>query len=445
MKNFYLLLAVAVLVFGAAFEAGGQNVRTDTLTLDVKFRDASAAIDLGYRDNGNNIAAFEQALKAYLEDPDAAIRTINVRTSASPSGTTDANRRLAANRAKSIETLLADKLGLDRSLFNIEPIGEDWEGLGRLVAKLDTSWRDEVLDIINSSSAPERGDDPRKNQIRHINDGQVYWYLSEYLFPELRAAGGSVACVIGTPEPEAEPEPEPEAPRRDTVYVQRIDTIYVHQNDTVLPSFGALDVNDLEEYMRHRNDLDLTGKQMIMAVRTNVLAVPLANFGIEVPLGERFSVGADYYYPWLWRPMHKEGLDADGRCFELQAIDIEGRYWFPGSKKLPQQRLLGHSVGLYAAAGHYDFERNFTGHQGEFYNVGVDYLYSMPIWGNRMHLEFELGIGYIYSPAQPYDTFVAGDKAYRRTGYTNITRWFGPTRAQFSLVVPIYIKKGGEQ
>jgi len=709
MKSYIRILLCTCLLVSVSAVLRGQQMRSDTLHLDIKFRNASSKIEPGYRDNAANIEAFRSALEAYLQDGAAVIRTVNVRTAASPSGTSEENRRMVRSRARSIEALLADKMGLDRDLFNIEPVGEDWEGLGRLVAQLDTTWRDEVLDIINCCSAPEKGEDPRKILLRHLDDGRVYWWLSTYLFPELCATGGSVDCVIDlteakaepvalvasvepevpaeepaaepiaepvasvepeTPaeqpaeeqasepaeepvapaeepaaEPVAEPVAEPEAPAapaeepaatpaeqiapkaldapstplvlnaqeyrtdtlrldvffhknrteidpayhdnarsleafralleyhlrdnattvedlvirssaspegpydnnvrlarergesigawlegtkgldpasitydpipedwdglaemlttidqpwrdeairivsevpqwteengrqvesrkdsmralnggaawawldrnvfpelraaggsvecillrptavsttvRDTVIVQQVDTVVNVKTETILVPTAAIPVDPFK------------GKKMIMAVRTNILAVPLANFGIEVPLGETWSVAADYYYPWLWRPLHKEGLDADGRCFELQAVGVEGRYWFPNRKKWPEQRLLGHSVGLYGAVGHYDFERNFTGDQGEFYNVGLDYMYAAPIFNGKMHMEFELGVGYIYSPSQPYDTFVAGDKAYRRKGYTRYTRWFGPTRAQISLVVPIYVK-----
>jgi hypothetical protein len=56
-------------------------------------------------------------------------------------------------------------------------------------------------------------------------------------------------------------------------------------------------------------------------------------------------------------------------------------------------------------------------------------------------MEFELGIGYIYSRAQPYDCFKIGGKCYRRVGIKKHIHWIGPTRAQISLVIPIYCKK----
>ena len=236
----------------------------------------------------------------------------------------------------------------------------------------------------------------------------------------------------------------PAEPLRDTVYVYKtvVDTVYV------TTGAEALTPEMVRAYEQERRKANLTGKNMLFAFRTNALAIPLANVGLEVPLGKRWSLAVDYYYPWLLRPNHATGLDYSGRCFELQALDVEGRFWFaPRKDKQSAQRLLGHSVGIYAAAGQYDFELDFSGHQGEFYNVGVDYLYACPVFGGRLHMEFELGIGYIYSPAQPYDTFEAGGKAFRRKGVTQYARWFGPTRAQVSLVWPIYVnaKKGGAQ
>lgn len=190
-------------------------------------------------------------------------------------------------------------------------------------------------------------------------------------------------------------------------------------------------------------------RKTVLAFRTNVFAVPFTNVGVEVPLGNHWSLGADWYSPWLWRPGQRDQVDNTGWCFQFQAVDAEVRYWF-GSRRHAslgrEARMLGHSLGLYAAAGHYDFENNYFGYQGHFYNVGVDYLFAVPIFHDAMRLEFELGVGYIYSPAQPYDCFESGDYCYRRKGTMRLVRWIGPTRAQFSLVVPIRVReKGGKR
>lgn len=179
-------------------------------------------------------------------------------------------------------------------------------------------------------------------------------------------------------------------------------------------------------------------------VRTNVLAVPLANIGIEIPVGRHWSVGADWYYPWIWRKKHNYDIDKSGHCNELQALDVEGRYWFRASNT-EAGKMHGHSIGMYAAGGYYDFERNWSGHQGWFYNVGLDYLWAVPVFNGKVRLEFEVGLGYIHSKAQPYDCFVPGEKCYKRKGVRKNVNWFGPARAQISVVVPVYIKSGGRK
>ncbi|MBR4822072.1 MAG: DUF3575 domain-containing protein [Bacteroidales bacterium] len=186
------------------------------------------------------------------------------------------------------------------------------------------------------------------------------------------------------------------------------------------------------------------GRSYAQIIRTNVLAVPFMNLGAEVPLGPRWSIGSDIYYPWLGRPGRDAGVDKSGVCNELMAADLELRYWFENGNPSGGQRLLGYSVGIYGAAGLYDFERDWSGYQGRFYNAGVDFLYAVPVFKGRLHLELELGLGYIWSAALPYDCPEPGGPIYHRKGVTKYIRWFGPTRAQVSLAVPICLfKKGG--
>lgn len=124
---------------------------------------------------------------------------------------------------------------------------------------------------------------------------------------------------------------------------------------------------------------------------------------------------------------------------QLLAWGVTGRYWL-GKGRTYKNRLLGHSVGLGTYIGYYDLERNYTGHQGEFASVCLDYMYAMPVFKNRMHLEFTVGLGYLYSYARPYDVFESGGKAFRE-GYTKNIHWVGPLKAGVSLVVPFYMKR----
>lgn len=203
------------------------------------------------------------------------------------------------------------------------------------------------------------------------------------------------------------------------------DTVYVTVRDTVF-----VNVPSRRDLNRQK---DFVSRTPVFAARTNILAIPILNAGVEVPINRNWSVGANYYYPWIWRGNNTRS------CNQLLAFDVEGRYWFTNDRLPESSRLLGHSVGAYVGGGYYDFERDWSGHQGEFLNVGVDYLYAIPLFRGRIHVEFEVGIGYIYSKAKPY-RYIDGKCYLEKNGHKNI-HWVGPTKAQVSVVVPIFITR----
>ena len=209
-----------------------------------------------------------------------------------------------------------------------------------------------------------------------------------------------------------------------TLYPDLAEETYIYS--VVSPIDGVIApeglMPDEEHYLRYP----------VVALRSNLL-VPALNFGVEVPIGNHWSIGADYYFPWIWPK--KDNKD----CFEFLAWGLEGRYWFGRNRNL-LTRLQGHSVAVYGYGGYYDFERNYNGYQGEYANVGLDYTYAMAVGKKKgIHFEFSLGIGYIYSVARKYaviDPFgpLISEKLTRKIHY------FGPTKLNVSLVVPIFKK-----
>lgn len=179
----------------------------------------------------------------------------------------------------------------------------------------------------------------------------------------------------------------------------------------------------------------------VFCVRTNLL-LPLMNIGFEVPLGNRWSVGADWYYPWIPRYSNKaDNGSSHKNCYQVDGLSIEGRYWLGSKHKNDAEnkryRLTGHSIGLFTMAGRYDWEHNYRGYQGEYILGGVDYLYAKPIFKGRAYLEFALGIGYFYSKATHYQVYERAGRGYRDKNSRKIFRYFGPLKANVSLVVPI--------
>ena len=207
----------------------------------------------------------------------------------------------------------------------------------------------------------------------------------------------------------------------------------------ILPKLDTMTTGAVTMLQSAINTADLfkpapSSKTPLASVRTNLL-VPALNVGAELPLGNNWSVAADYYFPWIWPNKKNEN------CFEFLGWSAEGRYWF-GRNRKPQDRLKGHSVGVYFAGGYYDFERSYRGMQGEFISPGVDYTYSMAIGRRKnLHLQFTLAVGYIRSWGRTYNVFGSYGELYPDEG-TVIWDYVGPTKAAVSLVVPFYKKEG---
>lgn len=177
-----------------------------------------------------------------------------------------------------------------------------------------------------------------------------------------------------------------------------------------------------------------TLNETVFAIRTNLL-LPALNVGAELPVGERWSIGADYYYPWLW-PSKK-----NKNCFEMLGWSVEGRYWF-GKNRKAEKRLLGHSLALYGAGGYFDFEKDYTGKQGEFISGGLDYTYALALGKRgRVNMEFTIAVGYIHSNSRKYNVHSEGGPLLKEDGDI-LFDYVGPTKAAISLVIPIRKKEG---
>lgn len=426
---FVLSLLSSVTVF--ADDLTNRSQKRDTLLLCVLFRSGNGTeVEPDYSGNRRRLDEFGARLSEVLSDG-GKVSGVRVMTSSSPEGSFTLNMKLSTERGAAVVDYLAERFSISKDIMSYESLGEDWKGFADAVRDMNAPWRDDVLAIIQDKGLEDGwvNDEESKMALKRLDDGHVWGELKRKVFPLLRAARCDTYIIVDMPEdnPSAgypagagnvqEPGVSPQT-KVDTVYFDRIVEIPVRKKT---------------------KPLDLGNKKMIFAVKTNILAVPFANVGVSVPLGEHWSIGGNWYYPWIWRnDYHKD-------CFEFLAGDFEVRYWFRSKRLQKEQRLTGVSIGLYGAMGHYDFERNWSGYQGKYYNAGVDLLYSVPVWGGRMHLEFELGIGYIWSLAQPYECLEPYGDCFRIVDKNRLVRWIGPTRAQVSIVVPIYVKtkKGG--
>lgn len=175
-----------------------------------------------------------------------------------------------------------------------------------------------------------------------------------------------------------------------------------------------------------------------MAIKTNLLydVAAIPNIGLEIHLGKDWSVAGYWMYAW-WHNDNRH------RYWRIYGGDVAVRRWF--GKKERKRMFTGHHVGLYAQMLTYDFEWGGRGYLADrwTYGGGLEYGYSLPI-GRRLNLDFTLGIGYLGGEYMEYDPI---DRCYVWQ-YTKKQNWWGPTKAEVSLVWLMDTskwKKGGKK
>lgn len=368
-------------------------------------------IDERYLDNNFQIMRIKEVLRRSTR-----IDSITIYAYASPEGPYARNLWLAERRAEAARDFILANLpegsALKSENIKLRPMGENWEGLEtEIVENYHLPNRERVLSIIRADIPTET----KKWRLKNLDNGYTYSMIIRHNMPRLRMA--TWICVH-TPLP----GPGIDYLSDTLLLPQRLEFI-----ETAKP--------------------ELYERKTILALKSNLLydALSLTNFSIEVPLSKHFSALYYHQFPW-WR----WGEANNKYCIRFLSIGAEGRWWFkPGTQACPQykrDRLTGHFLGVYAESGKWDFEwaRDIC-YQGEHWSAGFSYGYSMPV-GKYLNLEFSLSVGYAsipyrkFTPSEDYEILWRDPENHGRWHY------FGPTKAQVTLSLPITIKskrKGG--
>lgn len=136
-----------------------------------------------YRDNNNTLSQMLAAINIIKESGDSEITYVVLTGYASPEGTAARNEILAGNRSKVLRDFISKHTALPAQTFIMHNGGSDWEGLELMLRDLDEEWKESVLEIIRN--APEAD---RMRRIARLDNGRVYQYLRERIFPDLRNA-----------------------------------------------------------------------------------------------------------------------------------------------------------------------------------------------------------------------------------------------------------------
>ena len=390
MKRPFILLLLLLLSGHSGAQDSGTRRGTDSVR--VYFRQGESRPDPYFRDNGARVRAFTERFRTLLRDPSRRIRGLRVTGGASPEGSTALNQRLSERRAEAIRRMVSGYFPHEFGWLSTVPKGIDWEGLERLVLSDEyMPYRHEVLDILRHT--PEwimhggQVGDGRKRRLGMLGGGYAWRYMESRFFPELRASTLHVWY---------ETEEVREAVKA-TVYI--------------LPPEPAEAVPAPRER-----------RPFYMAVKTNLLydALVLPNLGLEFYVGRGWSVAGNWMYTWL-------KSDRRHRYHRIYGGDLEVRRWLSYGRK----PLTGHHIGVYGQLLTYDLEWGGRGYLGDrwSYGGGLSYGYSAPI-GRRLNLDFSIGVGYL--GGEYYEYVPQGDCYLWQA--TKQRRWFGPAKAEVSLV-----------
>ena len=395
-----LIFAMGMIVCTTAFSQPKERRE-----FAIHYRFDRIDVDSSYMDNAAAIDTIRFCLTHSVH-----IDSITVYAWASPEGGYPHNKWLSEKRAAAAKELLlslaADTTKLNEGKIKISPLAENWPGLLDLVEKnYHRANRERLLRILRAEGI---GEETRKWRIRNLDDGYTWNYLKRHYMKQLRSA--TWVCVW-TSVGAIAPLPE----LRDSLRA---------------PQIGLGRTVEAES----RPVSELT-----FAVKTNLPAdlVTAVNLGVEVPLGEDFSVNAHFTFPWWTAGPY-------GNKYALQLLDAEGelRWWFAKG----EERFEGHYLALQGSGGKFDLQwgRDIGCYQCYNWGVGLSYGYAMSL-GKHLNMEFALTLGYLAIDYQHYVPSPDWSVLLRDNAKAGVLHYFGPTGLKVSLVYPFHIQRRGRR
>lgn len=426
--------------------------------LILHFRFDRSIVDYGYRDNKQVLNALHKIFADRLCV--SRIDSVCIQAFSSPEGDAAYNRRLALRRAHAVKGYLVWKYpGLDQYRIRTAAQAESWNAL-REAIKNDTllPCRKEILQILELNTTESR----KEALLKKLNTGIPYQYLSRQILPRLRNAsictvymstgGADSSATPGMTGNDAEsPKTNRQRNDDDAEIVNGVRVAKGAKNATggagvaggagvkgnagtgntdVAGNAGVTGNTEITNNTEATGGADATAigksrRRPLFALKTNLLfdAALMPNIELEIPIGKRWSLNAEYMFPW-WR------INDDRYCLQVLMGGLEGRYWL--GKREKREVLTGHFMGLYAGGGKYDLQWNTNGYQGEFFiAAGLSYGYAHSIARN-LRLEYNIGVGMLRTNYRHYH---ARDNhrtlLWQENGeYT----WLGPTKLKISLV-----------
>lgn len=302
----------------------------------VDFRVNVMRIDPSYADNSSRIEEIVSFLKKLSNDSSVRISSVAFCGAASPEGSYDLNRRLAAGRLASLESLIRNQIFIPDSLITRDDSYIPWRYLRDQVSDSDIENKETIISIIDEPPSlikdPDNGKlvDHRIVELKRLDHRRVWNELFSRYFSHMRNASAVIITyrdepqqIINTPIEKATDETVTED--------MKTETVSNHVTESV------------------SNAASFKSNPLYLALSTNMLydALAIPNMGIEAYIGKNISIGANWMHAW-W------SYDRRHRYWRLYGGEINIRYWFGNAAHT--KPLTGHHIGIYAQTLTFDFE-----------------------------------------------------------------------------------------
>ncbi len=394
-----------------------QTVHVVRDSVKIHFRQGKIDLVPEFRDNRRSLERIADSLRTSYAAPVYRLRKILVVGGASPEGSVKRNKWLSEKRAYALFDNLSRCGTLPDSLKSADFLGRDWNGLIRLVKEdSEIPYKEEVLELLHQIADEAQGKAAFKGdhlgRIQRLRDGAPYYYMYRKLFPELRATRLYLWY---------------EKALHPAASLAQVKTGLI-----VLPAGNVLIHDKVNIDDTCYADKPGSEEPFYMDLRTNMLydALLVPNIGIEFYLGRNWSVVGNWMYGW-WSKNRSHWY------WRAYGGDLAVRKWL--GKAAKRKPLTGHHLGVYGQIFTYDFETGKRGCMGgkpggtlwDRMNcaAGVEYGYSLPL-ARRLNIDFTIGAGYW---GGTYHEYIPVDDCYVWQA-TRQRRWFGPTKAEVSLV-----------
>ena len=374
-------------------------------TFPVFFERSSSTLNTNFAGNSDQIARIIHSI-------DSGADSLVLTGFASPEGSDAVNMTISNRRLAAVRDYLSKKTGVPAENISVRAMGEDWEGLTKVVkANYDGADREEVLNILQDKTLSTSA---KEDALKKLDNGRTWQSLINKQMKDLRRI--EVQCLNASPKAPEIPEiteAEIEVPEEELEVVD--ENIQIEATD--------IQVDTIEIPEKPEPAVEITYIKPVLALSTNLLydAVTAFNLGAEMPIGRHWTVDVDAIFNKMSWP--------GGVKTSLVGGDLGASYYF-GLDCLP---LSGWFITGGIGGGKYDFIGNNYERDGYayYFNMGGGYSFVLGPDSSNWRLRVGGKIGPVHTDFRLLEKNSAGNFDYK--GDKSLT-WQVPTNLQVSLI-----------